>query len=129
MIRSRVTLATTEAAAIEKLNASPLTTVLTGQDSGRDIAVDQGDVGGQAQRGNGAGHRAQTGAQDVDPVDLADAGGAHADFGAGEQRAAADLARLAGQYLRIVELAAQQAAEAAAVEDHRGGDHRPGERA
>src|SRR5207237_1344794 len=34
MIRSRVTLAITEAAAIEKLKASPVTTVLTAQDSG-----------------------------------------------------------------------------------------------
>ena len=34
MIRSRVTLATTEAAAIEKLRESPLTTVCTAQASG-----------------------------------------------------------------------------------------------
>ena len=34
MIRSRVTLATTEAAAIVKLSVSPLTTVFTAQDSG-----------------------------------------------------------------------------------------------
>ncbi len=99
----------------------------------RDVAVDQRDVGHDPERGDGAAHRQQAGAQDVDAVDLAGAGSAdansdRADFDAGEECAVTGFACLAAQHLRIVEIAAQHAAEAAPVEDHRGGDDRPGER-
>ena len=56
----------------------------------------------------------------------ADTGGAAID--APPQRAVAGLALLDAQHLRIVEPVAQRFREAARIENHRSGDHRPGER-
>ena len=82
MIRSRVTLATTEAAAIEKLRESPLTMVRTGQAiGGRNGAVDQRGVGSDGERLDGPRHRQQRGAQNIEPIDLARARRSDADPG------------------------------------------------
>ncbi len=66
-VRSRVTLATTEAAAIEKLSPSPPTTVSHGAgERRRDVAVDERDVRADPERRDRARHRQQRRAQDVD---------------------------------------------------------------
>jgi len=95
----------------------------------RDIAVDQRGVGHDAERAHGALHRQQRGAQDVDAVDLAHAGGADADDGAAPDRQAIFVALLGAQHLRIVDAPAQRARHVIEVEHDRRRHHRSGERA
>ena len=134
MMRSRVTLAMTEAAAIEKLSQSPLTTVCTAAGDGRgDAAVDERDIGADPEHVHGARHRQQRRAQDVDAVDFVHAGRADPDprgsaIDAPPERAVAGLALFAGQHLRIVELVAEHLRETAGVENHGSRDYWSGER-
>jgi hypothetical protein len=97
------------------------------------LAVDQCDVGAHAENGDGACHRQKRGAQNVDTVDFGhtrrtdpDMRGPASD--APPQCAVAGLAFLDAQHLRIVEAVAQGFREAAVIENHRRGDHRPGKR-
>ena len=98
-----------------------------------DVAVDQCDIGAHAEDSDGARHCQQGGAQDVDAVDFGHTRRADPDMrgpasGASPQCAVAGLAFLDAQHLRIVEPVAQGFREAAGIENHRRGDHRPGKR-
>ncbi len=98
-----------------------------------DIAVDQRDVGAQPQRRHRPRHRRKARPQNIDPINLAPARRPDADAdrpapGTSGQGAVAAFPQIAAQYLRIIEHAAQFAAEAPAVDDDRGGDHRAGQR-
>ena len=83
MIRSRVTLATMEAAAIDNERASPFTTACgrAGQVARQEVAVDQRMVGTDRERGKRPAHGQVRGAEDVHGVDLVHAGFADADLG------------------------------------------------
>ena len=98
-----------------------------------DVAVDERDVRADAEDGDGARHRQQGGAQDVDAVDFGHTRRTDPDMrgpatGASPQRTVAGLAFIDAQQLRIVEPVAQRFREAAGIENHSRGDHRPGKR-
>ncbi len=102
-------------------------------DGRRDGPVDQRDIGADPEPGDRARHRQQGRAQDVDAVDLARARRADPDaraaaVDAAPQNPPARLALLRRQCFRVVEAVAQRLGQPPRVEDHRGGDHRPGER-
>ena len=102
-------------------------------DGRRDAAVHERHIGADPEHVDGARHRQQTRAQDVDAVDFVRARGTDPDprgsaIDTLPQRAVAGLALFAGQHFRIIELVAKHLRETAGVEDHRSRDHRPGKR-
>src|SRR6516165_1072853 len=122
MIRSRVTLATTEAAAIEKLSASPLTTVCTAQVSGGAITPSTSAVSGRTPSTATARAIAKSAARRMFRRSISPA------LAAPPERTVAGLALGPGQHFRIIEPVTQHFREPAGLEDHRSGDHRPGQR-
>ena len=124
-MRSRVTLAMMEAAAIDKQRASPLTMVRAGQPScGRAVAVDGGELRRDGELRDGLRHRPQGGLQDVVAVDALHIRDADAEdrrrFDAGVE----NLARLLVEHFAVVDAVG----DALGIEDHRGGDDRARER-
>ena len=104
-----------------------------GGDGRGDAAVDEYDIGADPEHVDGACHRQQRRAQDVDAVDFVRARRADPDprgsaIDALPERAVAGLALFAGQHLRIIELVAEHFRETAGVKNHGSRDHRPGER-
>jgi len=96
-------------------------------------AVDESGVGAHPEHGHSAGHREQSRAQDVEAVYFACARRTDPDTrgsasGTPPERVVASLPLLSGQRLRIIEPLTQQFREPAGLENHRGGDHRPGQR-
>src|SRR5438034_1386965 len=133
MVRSRVTLATTEAAAIEKLSASPLTTVFTAHDSGGATLPSTSAMSGRSPSAVTARAIATRLARrmliwSISPRLAAPTPMRTAPIRALKQRAITALAQLAAQHLRIIERAAQLAAKAPAIDDDRRGDDRPRQR-
>jgi hypothetical protein len=123
----------TEAAAIEKLSESPLTTVCTAAVMGGAIVPSTSATSGRIPSIHGARHRQQRRAQDVDAVDFVHAGRADPDprgsaIDAPPERAVAGLALFAAQHLRIVELVAEHLWKTAGVENHGGRDYWSSER-
>ncbi len=94
--------------------------------AGRDhIAVDQQVVRSARQPVDRAQHGQVTGAQDVDFVDLFDAGMSHRHVGAGHDRVKNSGAPFGGQLLGII----QPLGDVARIQHHGGGRHGPGQRA
>ena len=126
MVRSRVTLATIEAAAMEATVASPLTMVSgrAGQ-VGQVVAVDEGEAGQDGQRGERPRHGPVGGLADVDAVDVVVRHGGDPDGGGGE-----DQPRTAPRAPGAVSAfeSARPSRQSGRIEDHRRRDHRPGER-
>ena len=123
--RSRVTLATIEAAAIEAMMASPLITASQSQQASmRSRPSTNTSFGLHRQRRHRARQRPQRGAQDVVAVDARGRREGDRDLGGGANPGVELLARLRIELLRIVE----PARHALGIEDHRGGHHRTGER-
>ena len=134
MIRSRVTLAATEAAAIEKLRPSPLTMVCTGQASGGAMLPSTRAMSGRTPSEATARAIASNAARRMLIRSISRALAAPTAICAAPratqcaERPPADVPLRGGQQLRIVELVAQGSGKAARIEDHRGGDDRAGER-
>ena len=82
----------------------------------------------QPERGNGPRHREVARAQDIDAVDLANARRAHTDPRTRQQSAVARLAHVSAQQFGIVQSLGQFGGKAGAVDNHRRGDDRAGER-
>ncbi len=126
MIRSRVTLATIDAAAIDRHSASP-PMIACGpacQVARNHVAVDQHMIRREGQGGDGAAHGQVAGAQDVDGVDLFHAGMADADLGAVQKRCEQRLALPAVKLLGVV----QSGGNAIGTEPDGSGGHRARQR-
>jgi len=99
----------------------------------RDITVDEGHVRTDLERSDSPRHRQQCRAQNIDAVDFTRTRGPDPDLcsaaiDAASERPPAGMTLFGSQHLRIVEPLVQGSREAAWVEDHCGGDDRPGER-
>ena len=132
MMRSRVTLAMTEAAAIEKLKPSPPTTVFdrAGQRR-RDVAVDQRDVGRDPRAPRRRAHIAMRLARRMLMRSISRTLAAPTPIARAARQAHArqiPRARRGVSSFESSSRGAELAAEAAAVDDHRGGHHRAGQR-
>ena len=125
-MRSRTTLATMEAAAIDGMLASPLMIVWTGAGQGwRIVAVDERDVRPARQCVERPAHGAQRRLPDVDAVDLGGADRADADRRRRQNLKKQLLPPVAVERLRIGE----PGRHALEVEHHGGRNDRPRERA
>ena len=102
-MRSRTTLATMEAAAIEAIVASPFTTASTVQELRRIVPVDERQVRPARQGREGAAHGPERSLADVDGVDRVVGHGADADLRGGENGDEERLATGSRQDLRIGE--------------------------
>ena len=124
---SRVTLATMEAAAIDRHFASPLTIArLAHVEPGRHlVAVDEDQPGRALELSHRVGHRPQRGIQDVFAVDAIDAGDADADARMCQDLAIERSADVGFQNLRIRDAVRN----VAGIEDDGGGYDRSGQRA
>ena len=125
MMRSRVTLAMIEAAAIDRQRASPLT-IVRGRtlELGRAVAVDGHHLRRHGELGDGLRHGPHGGVQYVLPVDALHVGDADADDGGRADAHEEDFARLLVEHFAVVDAVG----DALRIEDDGSGDDRPCER-